>query len=120
MTASHDPTDVSGLEAIQAGAAARERRVAELEAADFKWLAGNKRGRRIIHRLLSKCGVWRTSFTGNSTTFFNEGQRNIGLMVLEWMHEHAPEAYVQMLQEHKANRNERTNDTPAGQQPSDH
>jgi len=65
------------------------------------WLMGNKRGRRIMWRLLEKTGVYRCSFTGNSTTFFNEGQRNVGLMLTAQIHEHAPDAYALMLKERR-------------------
>ncbi len=40
-------------------------------------------GRDFIWRLLTKCGVYDTSFTGDAPhTFFNEGKRQIGLWVL--------------------------------------
>lgn len=80
----------------------RDRKAsADMEAADFKWLMSDKRGRRIVWRLLEQTGVFRSSFTGNSETFFREGARNVGLKVLADLHEHAPEAYVLLLEEHK-------------------
>ena len=40
-------------------------------------------GRDFIWRLLTACGVYDTSFTGDAPhTFFNEGKRQIGLWVL--------------------------------------
>lgn len=60
-----------------------------------------EQGRRFIWRLLGLCGVYRTSFTGNSGTFFNEGARNIGLMVLADVQEVALDAYLQMVKEAK-------------------
>ena len=40
-------------------------------------------GRDFIWRLLTQCGVYDTSFTGDAPhTFFNEGKRQIGLWVL--------------------------------------
>lgn len=71
------------------------------EEDDFRWLMNDKRGRRIVWRLLEKTGVYRSSFTGNSETFFREGQRNVGLMLIEQIHALAPEAYVLMLTEAK-------------------
>ena len=84
-----------------------------LEAGDFKWIMSNKRGRRFIWRLLEKAGVFRSSFTGNSETFFREGARNIGLQVLAMVHEHTPESYTLMLseqKEHDRSSNERASD----------
>ena len=40
-----------------------------------------KEGRRVIRNILSMCGLYRSSFTGNSETFKLEGQRNIGLTI---------------------------------------
>ena len=40
-------------------------------------------GRDFIWRLLTQCGVYDISFTGDAPhTFFNEGKRQIGLWVL--------------------------------------
>lgn len=59
----------------------------------------DKRGRRAIWRLLDITGIYRTSFTGNSTTFFNEGARNVGLQFLADVNEACPERYLEMLKE---------------------
>lgn len=47
---------------------------------DIKWVMSDLRGRRFMTELFRRCGKDMTSFTGNSQTFFNEGQRNVGLM----------------------------------------
>jgi hypothetical protein len=52
-------------------------------------------------RLLEKAGIYRTSFTGNSETFFREGMRNMGLFVLSEVMEVTPEQFAQMLKEQK-------------------
>jgi hypothetical protein len=109
----YDPTDIVGQERVLAEAQNRAKQQAQLEAADFKWIVSNKRGRRFIWRFLEKAGVFRSSFTGNSETFFREGSRNMGLQVLAMVHEHAPEAYTLMLseqKEHERSSNERTSD----------
>lgn len=49
--------------------------------------------------LLEKCGIFRTSFTGNSETFFKEGARNVGLIVQADVMKHAPETYITMMKE---------------------
>ena len=85
---------------------ARKNKVAlarEVLSNDIKWLMGNRQGRRIVWRQLDRAGVYRTSFGGNAdTTNFNEGQRNMGLMLIADIHAHAPEAYTQMLAESRA------------------
>ena len=39
-------------------------------------------GRWFLMRLLDATGVMSNTFTGNSTTFFNEGKRQVGLEIL--------------------------------------
>ncbi len=73
----------------------------ERELADMRWVMSSVEGRRFVWRLLEKAGVFRTSFTGNSTTFFNEGMRNMGLMVLGDVHEAAADEYIVMMNESK-------------------
>lgn len=94
-----NPTDL--IE--QAQDAEREQHAAlakaQREAEDFKWVVSTEQGRRFIWDLLAFTGIYRSSFTGNSQTFFNEGRRDVGLKVLGMVNEHAPEAYVTMLKE---------------------
>lgn len=40
-------------------------------------------GRRVLQDLLAFTRVFELSFTGNSQTFYNEGQRSVGLKILE-------------------------------------
>ena len=110
--AAKDPTDI--LTELDGADPERVSESVKRDVEDFKWVMSNRRGRRFAHRLLDQCGVFRSSFTGNSTTFFNEGQRNIGLQVLAMVNEHTPDAYVLMLKEHKED--ERNNPS----RPSDH
>lgn len=56
-------------------------------------------GRRIYFFALKEAGVFRSSFTGNSTTFFNEGARNVGLILLRDLMEAKPDVLTQMMQE---------------------
>ena len=77
----------------------RERHKAERHAADIQWLLADERGRRLYWRWMSEAGIFRTSFTGNSETFFREGERNRGLELLKDLNAHAPESYVLMQQE---------------------
>jgi len=68
---------------------------------DFRDVLDLPAGRRILWWVLDVAGVYRSSFTGNSTTFFNEGRRDIGLMLLAKISEAKPEAILQMMQESK-------------------
>lgn len=108
----YDPIDIRTQEDALEEISRKAKLAVQIEAADFKWIMSNKRGRRFIWRLLEKAGVFRSSFTGNSETFFREGARNIGLQVLAMVHEHAPESYTLMLNEQKDydRSNERTSD----------
>ena len=99
----HDPLDLRGQEKQREDAQERTKRQAETEAEDFKWLMGNKRGRRIVWRLLEKTGVFRTSFRLNNEMAFLEGQRNVGLIYLDAINANCPELYLTMLKEQQGN-----------------
>lgn len=71
---------------------------------DVKWLVSSPRGRRLVWWLLEKAGVSRTSFNSagkSELMWFSEGQRNMGLMLQAQVLEHAPNAYMTMIDEHK-------------------
>ena len=99
-----DLTDIRSREKAAAAAKEAARRTAELEVADFKWLMSDRRGRRIVWGLLDRTGVYRSSFTGNSETFFREGERNIGLKYVALIHDHCPEKYALMASEQRDDR----------------
>ena len=54
-------------------------------------------GKEFFRRLLARCKLYETSFTGNSQTFFNEGKREIGLWVLSEIVAADPKAYANMM-----------------------
>jgi len=56
-------------------------------------------GREFIWCILDQCDIYGAQFTGNSTTFFNEGKRSIGVFLLEIMGEAEPLAYANLLKE---------------------
>lgn len=85
-------------EEIEARAATRAR----LELDDLKWVMSNKRGRRFVHGMLERAGVWRLSFHTNALQMaFNEGTRNEGLALLGRLIEHCSDTYAQMLKEQR-------------------
>lgn len=75
------------------------KRDKDREIEDLKKLLSMPEGRRYIWRLMAHAGVFRTSFTGNSTTFFNEGKREIGLMVISEVMNASPSSFTQMQNE---------------------
>ena len=85
----------------------KAKRGRDLELDDVRFVMNAPQGRRFMNRLIEFCGVNRSSFTGNSTTFFNEGQRNVGLMLFADVEESCPELYLLMRQE--ARKREETN-----------
>lgn len=78
--------------------ASAERQLAEAtEEADLKWLMANPRGRRIARSLLERSGVFRSSFTGDApSTFFREGERNVGLSLYAKLARYVPERLAEL------------------------
>lgn len=104
MPESHefDPFDLNSQreKAVEDEAAEKLRR--QIEVSDLKWLMAHKQGRRLMNRLLGITGVYRLSFTGQAPlTDFNEGKRNVGLILLSDAMEHCPERFNDMLLECK-------------------
>lgn len=65
---------------------------------DVKWLMADRRGRRVVRRLLSKSGVFRSSFQGDGlNTAFAEGGRNVGLYMLALVQSHCPDRLAEVL-----------------------
>ena len=63
-------------------------------------LMSDPAGRDWIRRLLERCHVFRTPFTGlAATTDFNCGQQSVGLQLLGEVVNAAPDQYIQMMRE---------------------
>ena len=97
----HDPIDLRGQERSKEERVRLEKHARQEEREDVKWLMKSRQGRRIAWRLLQLTGVFRSSFTGNNETFFREGMRNVGLVLMAQINEACPEQYMTMVQEHK-------------------
>jgi hypothetical protein len=100
------------MSAAEHGAAARTEKAekAQLERQaeidDLLWLMSDKRGRRIVWRLLGESGVYQVTFTGDAlTSAFREGRRSRGLDLLAAINQHCPERFSEMQKE--ATNNER-------------
>ena len=97
----YDAFDLRGQEAAREEAEEKAKLKARLDIEDLKWLMTNRRGRRVMHGILERAGIWRLSFHTNALQMaFNEGSRNEGLGLLAKLTEHCPELYAQMLKEH--------------------
>lgn len=97
----HDPFDPTALETARGKRKQADRKVEQQIADDLKWLMQDKRGRRFMWRLLETTGLYKSSFTGNSQTFFLEGQRNIGLIQMDALLAHCRDEYLTMVSEQK-------------------
>jgi hypothetical protein len=42
----------------------------------------NTQGRRFLWWILQQCGIYRITATGNSLTYLYEGERNVGLKII--------------------------------------
>ena len=57
-------------------------------------------GRAFVWELLTLCGIYRSSYTGNETgTVYQEGRRSIGLEMLGEINAIRPHIHVQMMDE---------------------
>tara|TARA_R100000541_G_scaffold18999_1_gene28934 strand:+ start:2391 stop:2705 length:315 start_codon:yes stop_codon:yes gene_type:complete len=77
----------------------KDKNIRDTEVADVKLLLTKQWGRRLVWRILEQTGQHRTSFTGNSTTFFNEGARNIGLWLVDEVLLADTDMYLLMIKE---------------------
>ena len=103
----YDPFDAESQKATQAQALTAKLAIEE-EESDIKWLMSNRRGRRVVWRLLDQAGVFRSSFSTVAMQMsFNEGNRNYGLRMLDLVHRVCPELYPQMMKEQKDVRTDR-------------
>ena len=90
------------LDHEQEKAAQEEAEARRVEEEDIRWLLASKQGRRFAWRILEIAGVYRTSFNNSGCiTAFNEGKRNVGLMLLADILDIAPEQYLAMLKDRK-------------------
>lgn len=78
----------------------KSERDREREIADLKAVMATPEGRRLMWRVLGRCGIYSQSFTGNSSTFFNCGRQDIGLwLTAELTTTEHQEAYLLMQRE---------------------
>jgi len=67
---------------------AQQKRIEQVELAKkYKrlFLESGEEGKEVLQDLFSRCHVFNSTMTGNSWTYFREGERNIGLQLLEML-----------------------------------
>ena len=100
MSEDQDPTFASRSPEEQAKADEAVLAIRNQELNDLKSILSTDHGRRFIWRILAKGRLHSLSFTGNSRTYFNEGERNMGLWLFSEVMEADKESYPKMLQDH--------------------
>lgn len=82
--------------------ARKAKRLKEDQLNELRAVLKTREGRKLLWRYLGICGVYEQSFNGNgSWTFFNEGRRSVGLMILAEITKASPEAFLEMMKEEK-------------------
>jgi hypothetical protein len=81
------------------------------ELMDIDTLMSTPAGSRLIWRLLTLSGIFRSSFSSDPLIMaMNEGQRNIGLRLLSDLTEACPEKYLNMMRTAKARKTKEEED----------
>jgi len=76
-------------------------RVEQDIASAIESIADTTQGREFLWWLFELCGVFGSSYTGNSDTYFNEGRRAIGNEVLHRLVKVRPEIFQAMIRSGK-------------------
>lgn len=90
----------------------RAKQARDRELADLCKVLSIPEGRRLIWRFMGAAGVFRSSFTGDERTNFNEGRREIGLLILGDVMAAKPDAFTQMQREHAAEQGKKKEGSP--------
>lgn len=70
------------------------------EKDDIKFVMDSEQGRRVVWALLEKGQVFGTCFNVDpNITAFNEGQRNLALVLFQRVMTHCPDQYLKMAAE---------------------
>lgn len=91
---------LESLDALREEGEQAERAERLKQAADFRWLMNDERGRRFMWRLMGHCKVFEPSFNPHGGVMnFNEGQRNVGLFLLGQVNQLCPSMFPVMAAE---------------------
>lgn len=88
----------NAADAEQVGKATRtEQFQRDEELADLKHVIGTPMGRRVIWRLLSRAGAFRSTYDDHASRMaYNAGQQDVGHFILAEVSEADPEAWMLM------------------------
>ncbi|MCM7554195.1 hypothetical protein [Enterobacter kobei] len=79
---------------------ARQQLLAQRDIDDIKFVMDSEQGRRVVWGLLEKGQVFGTCFNVDpNITAFNEGQRNLALVLFQRVMTHCPDQYLKMAAE---------------------
>ncbi|EMN8507874.1 hypothetical protein REY76_002910 [Klebsiella pneumoniae] len=84
-----------------AAESAREKEILQQrDIEDIRFVMGSEQGRRVIWSLLEKGQVFGTCFNVEpNIAAFNEGQRNLALVLFQRVMAHCPDQYLKMAAE---------------------
>lgn len=92
-------TDIDD-EGRKAALDAKQQLLAQRDIDDIQFVMGSEHGRRVIWSLLEKGKVFSPCFAGDPhVTAFNEGQRNLALVLFQRVMTHCPDQYLKMAAE---------------------
>lgn len=92
-------TDIDD-EGRKAALDAKQQLLAQRDIDDIQFVMGSEQGRRVIWSLLEKGQVFGACFNVDpQITAFNEGQRNLALVLFQRVMAHCPDQYLKMAVE---------------------
>ncbi|EDO2581037.1 hypothetical protein CXC73_03825 [Salmonella enterica] len=92
-------TDIDD-EGRKAALDAKQKLLAQRDIDDIQFVMGSEQGRRVIWSLLEKGQVFGACFNVDPhITAFNEGQRNLALVLFQRVMAHCPDQYLKMAAE---------------------
>lgn len=87
-------------DSLKAEKAAKQEFLAQRDIDDIQFVMNSENGRRVIWSLLEKGQVFGACFNVDpQITAFNEGQRNLALMLFQRVMAHCPNQYLKMAAE---------------------
>lgn len=87
-------------DSLKAEKAAKQELLAQRDIEDIQFVMNSEKGRRVVWSMLEKGQVFGACFNVDPhITAFNEGQRNLALLLLQRVMEHCPDQYLKMAAE---------------------